>query len=122
MALAETISEPSLKAAVQAKTEQVRTNCEFAREWRNKRLAHTDLLNLREGQASALPAVTITNVENALESIRDLLSSVENHYRLPPVLSSHDPWGARPLVYHLKEADRAICAERQRWNDLATKA
>ena len=122
MALADTISDPGLKASVQAKMEQVRQNCEFARMLRNRRIAHTDLATLREGRALALPPVDSANIDTALKSIDDLLTLVEDQYGLPHVLLGSDPWGAKPLVYHLQKAKRAIDDEQQRWREAAKGA
>ena len=119
MALADTISDPGLKASVQAKTEQVRQNCEFARTLRNRRIAHTDLLTQREGLALALPPVDSANIDTALKSIDELLTLVEDHYGLPHILLGPNPWGAKPLVYHLERAERAIEEERQCWREAA---
>jgi len=120
MALTDTISDPALKASIETKMNKVREGCEFARKWRNRRLAHTDLVTLREGHVLALPSVDSANIETALKSIDDLLTLVEDRYGLPHVLLASDPWGAKPLIYHLEKAKRAIDDERQRWRKLAT--
>jgi len=122
MALTETISDPTLKASVETKTEEVRKNCQFARKWRNRRLAHTDLETLREGYPLALPPVASTNIHTALKSIDDLLTLIENHYGLPHFLLGRDPWGAKSLVYYLEKAKHAIDDEQQRWREAAKGA
>jgi len=71
----------------------VRKSCEFARKWRNQRLAHTDLINRRKGHALTLPPVTGNDIESALKSIGDLLTLVEDHYGLPHSVLGPDPWG-----------------------------
>jgi hypothetical protein len=53
MALTDLISDPALKVRLQTRMEEVRENCQFARKWRNRRLAHTDLVTVREGRALA---------------------------------------------------------------------
>jgi hypothetical protein len=121
-ALNDRVSDPALKASMEIKTEEVRENCQFARKWRNRRLAHTDLITLREGHALALPPVDSANIDTALKSIDDLLTLVEDHYGLPHVLLGSDPWGAKPLIYHLERAKRAIDDEQQRWHETAKGA
>jgi hypothetical protein len=108
LALDKMISDPVFRASVRAEEQQVRKACEFARRWRNKRLAHTDFVTLREGHAATLPPVTTANIENAVKSVLGLLSSVEGHYGLLRSVQHPDPWGARSLVYYLQEATRAV--------------
>jgi len=119
MALTDMISDPALRASMGTKTKEVRENCQFARKWRNRRLAHTDLVTLRQGHALALPPVDSANIDTALKSIDDLLTLVEDHYGLPHVLLGSDPWGAKPLVYHLQKAKRAIDDEQKRRREVA---
>jgi hypothetical protein len=97
------IRDPTLKAQIKTKTEKVKTECEFARQWRNKRLAHTDLVAFRAG-ISSLPAVNVKNVDDAIASSLDLLKSIEEHYGFPPSTSVVDPWGASALVRIVKQA------------------
>lgn len=119
MALKDLVSDPGFKASVQAKAEEARDKCTFARTWRNRRLAHTDLVSFREGHATTLPAVNSPDIAEALKSIGDLLILIESHYGAPHFLLGPDPWGAKSLVYYLERAERAISEERQRWFDLA---
>jgi hypothetical protein len=119
MRLAKSIPDEDFRAQVRKDGEEVQKKCEFARKWRNRRLAHTDLMSLRNEHASPLPSVTSKNVEDALESMRILLNSVELHYGLPEcALVGPDPWGARSLAHYLEEAVRAEENENQRWREL----
>jgi len=121
MLLAGLIPHQDFSAQVRKDAEEVRKKCQFAREWRDKRLAHTDLTTLRNERVSPLPRVTSKNIEDAVESIRALLNSVEQHYGLAPFLSFPDPWGARSLVHYLEEVVRAKDNERERWRKLAER-
>lgn len=121
MGLTEMIADPALKASVRSKTEQVRRDCDFARKWRNRRLAHTDLITLRQGNVLTLPSVTSTNVENALKSIGELLTQVGDHYGLPHFVLGPNPWGAKSLVYYLDRAKRAVEDEQQSWHEAVKK-
>ncbi len=109
--------DESFSSQVQNHAKEVRNKCEFAHKWRNKRLAHIDLLTLRKEQSSPLPGVMSRNVEDALKAMSTLLDSVEQHYGLPQSVSFHDPWGARSLVHYLERAIRAIDSERERWGE-----
>jgi len=106
MRLADQIHDPSLKASVRNQAAQAKTRCEFARAWRNKRLAHMDLLNLRTGKVSNLPNVNVNDVDEAVKSIRDLLTSVGSHYSLRPSGQMAAPWGSKSLLYYLEKAAR----------------
>ena len=52
----------------------------FAREWRNKRLAHNDLTHAIDASATTLPAVSRQNVEDALDSLRQIMNCVHSRY------------------------------------------
>src|SRR6267378_1927565 len=69
MRLAEEVTDPTLKATVQAKAEHARKSCEFARDWRNQVIAHTDLEILRTGRAAVLPQVNAPAIDGAIKSI-----------------------------------------------------
>ena len=58
-----------------------RDKCAFAREQRNKRIAHNDLLT--KLQAETLSSPTTTNVEAALETIRALMNAIEKYFHEP---------------------------------------
>jgi len=106
MMLPKLISDPALRASVSTAAERVRQSCEFAREWRNRWLAHTDLETFRNEQASTLPPVTSSNIEDGLESMRALLNSIDERYGLPPSGLLPDPFGVRSLVFYLEEGTR----------------
>lgn len=106
MRLAGQIHDPSLKASIENQAAPTKTRCEFARKWRKKKLAHTDLVTLRNGPVSTLPSVNSEHIDDALKFIRDLLNSVANYYSLPPSASVVDPWGSKSLVYYLEKAVR----------------
>ena len=64
--LADSIADATLKTHVSTAASQLHNDCEFARIWRNRRLAHTDLPTLRNGHASTLPSVTSAQIEGAV--------------------------------------------------------
>jgi hypothetical protein len=91
--LAESVGDGDLKRKVAGGLKKVKEKCEFARRWRDKRLAHADLKSMRNGRASPLPAVWSKNIDDALESMRAVLKSVEEHYHLTQSASCRDPFG-----------------------------
>jgi AbiU2 len=123
MALADVVSDPTFKASVQAEAKKARDSCQFARKWRNRRLAHADLLTLRQGYggASTLPPVNGPMIDEALKAIGGVLDLVGGQYGLPHFGLARDPWGARSLLTHLERAKRAFEDERQGWRDAARK-
>lgn len=104
MGLADRIPDIALKIRVEMQARQVKKNCEFARELRNHRLVHTDLETFRNG--STRLQIFSKHIEDALGSMRALLSSIEQHYGHPPSMVAKDPWGAQSLIYHLENAVR----------------
>lgn len=105
MALADAISDSVLKAWVTARVLQIKKDCQFAREPRNRRLAHADLGSLVNNTAG--PKILSMHVEDALKSMRDLLNSISQHYGYPPSLVIKDPFGAQSLIYYLETGARA---------------
>jgi hypothetical protein len=105
--LADVISDPTLKAAVASAADQARGKCEFARQWRDKWLAHTDLAVNQRGWASALPSVTAKHIEDAIDSLSTTLNLIEGYYSHPPVVRIKDPFEAKSLLHYLEEGLRA---------------
>ena len=94
------------KVVVQELLELTLERCQFAREWRNRRLAHIDLLTLRKQHPEPLPDASRRDVENALQATRNLLNWFEGHYRDGEVIYGvlREPGDADSLIYHLKRA------------------
>jgi AbiU2 len=118
--LADSIPDASLRDQVRKDADRVRMKCEFARNWRNKRLAHLDLATVRNECAVPLPDVANKDVRDALKSMHELLNVVRRHYGVPSLLTSSDPWGARSLVSHLEQAVRAQADADRHWRELAS--
>jgi len=110
MALADLISDDALKDRVNAQSIQVKKNCEFAREPRNRRLAHADLGSFRGGAEG--PKILSKHVEDALKSMHEVLGSIRQYYGYPPSVLVKDPFGAKSLLYYLESAVRVETASR----------
>ena len=100
------ISDPELKASVETAIDDLVKNCEFARDMRNRWLAHTDLKTARREHPHTLPAVMPEDIARALQCLRAVLLLIEEHYSFPPTLTLRDPWGAEALVHRLQIAAR----------------
>jgi hypothetical protein len=102
LGLSAKIRDPELGARVQAAADMAKNDCGFARGWRHKRLAHTDLSSLRTGY-QGFPSVHEENIKTAIHSLHTALGDVGEYFRQAPVLLIQDPWGASALVCHLEK-------------------
>jgi len=94
--LAADISDPALRDQVQALEIQVRSKSEDAKIWRNKKLAHNDLLRLLK-KSAPVPAIQISELTSALALIREAMnlgSSVS--VAVAPAFKTTNAWGASP--------------------------
>jgi hypothetical protein len=78
--LQELITDAKLKERISELANSVRERTKFARDWRNRLLAHRDLDIALERPAKPLEAVSRKNVEDALASIGVLLNEVDALY------------------------------------------
>jgi hypothetical protein len=73
--------EIAVKAEVEAKIAAALTRCGFARDWRNRRIAHGDYeLELDIPGANPLTPTSRQMVREALESLCDVINAVGLHY------------------------------------------
>ncbi|UCF05216.1 MAG: hypothetical protein JSV33_15060 [bacterium] len=116
--LAELIPDPIVAEDVHNLVNTAIQKCSFAREWRNRHLAHRDLdLAMETRQATALPGVSRQSVIDALSAISAVLNRVESHYFDSEVAFGHflvhDD--ADALVHHLVVAVRYGERKRERF-------
>jgi len=91
----------------------------FARDWRNRHIAHRDLKLAIDENAEPLPAVPMQQVDDALASFAAVLNTTLLHFEdseigFKHMLSPHT--GAEHLIYLL---DDALTAEKEREARLA---
>jgi hypothetical protein len=106
--------EVAVKAEVEAKIAAALTRCAFARDWRNRRIAHRDYeLELDLPGANPLTPTSRQMVREALASLSEVINAVGLHYLDSTNLfdsgSSHS--GALSLLYVM---DAGLEAQRQR--------
>lgn len=114
--LANAIDDPALKAATLLSIDDALSKCEFARDWRNRHIAHADMdLALNEA-AQPLAEASRQTVNEALSAIQDVLNSVAipllgsaTHFDAMAILNSGDD-----LVYLLDYAIRKRGEQRER--------
>src|SRR6266853_6052206 len=73
-----------LKLDIEGRFSKARDKCAFTKDQRNKRIVHPDLST--KLQVDMLPSPTMTNIEEALESIRRVMNVVELYF-FPPIYS-----------------------------------
>jgi hypothetical protein len=79
--LPELIDDATQKEKVNELVKIALEKTEFCRDWRNRRLAHTDLDLAINEQATPLASADVKNTTAALESIAAVLNSVQIHYK-----------------------------------------
>lgn len=112
---------PALVAAeilpsVEVLVDEALRRCGFARDWRNRRIAHRDLALALGQNATPLATASRQGVKEALDSIVSLLDAIQLHYQnataaygvVPPV--GH----AEALLYVLRDGLEAEARRRKR--------
>ncbi len=97
--------------------ETAKGRSEFARDWRNRHLAHRDLGLVLGKNAEPLAAASRRNVIDALEAIGTVLNAVEFHYTGFRVRYETFPTtgDAESLLHVLRDGVEAEAAQRERF-------
>jgi hypothetical protein len=93
---------------------RVESATRFARDWRDRRLAHRDRDHARDPSAKPLKPASRASTEAALESLRDLMNLVDHHFGGDGIQYEHsiEPLGgAGSLLLYL---DGGLEAEQHR--------
>ena len=106
--LAPLVPEATLRARVEALASECVAKAAFAREHRNKRLAHADLSHSLNQKAFPLSGISRAHVEEMLLSFRELMNCLDNQYRDTTVAYEHfiTSTGAPALVSRLQRFER----------------
>jgi len=92
--------------------------CAFARDWRNRHIAHRDRnLALDPKSAEPLAAASRRSVKDALESIGAVLNAVELRYTGTTVAYEHSspsPGDAKSLLHVIRDGVEARSSKRER--------
>lgn len=102
------IADASLRIELENLCDEALQAAEFAREHRNKRIAHQDHDYLRNKSAGPLSGISRALVEKMLYALRAVLNRLDLHFRDTTVLYEEfvDESGARVLVHKLKKLER----------------
>jgi hypothetical protein len=117
------VADPALRQEVQTSVDAAKTAASFAKDWRNRRLAHRDLALALENAAQPLPGISRQNVEVALSAFRVVLNTLhEKYFDSKIAFELFQVHGdAEALVYHLgvaKAADERRFERLRRGNPL----
>lgn len=110
------IEDYELQAAVTNMVERAVKCTEFARDWRNRHIAHRDLALAIDDQAAPLKDGSRKLVEDALRAIRETMNRVDLHYRGSEVAYEHfmsGASGADAVLFHLRESIEVEQKERR---------
>ena len=72
--------EPHLAARLKKLLDTLDDKCRDFRAWRNKRLAHADLVTAMQSGVHPLPGISRQMIEDALTLIREYMNTIEGHY------------------------------------------
>ena len=103
--LATLLAPSPIASNVESQANAALAACEFARDWRNRRLAHRDLsLALGQGVQPLAPASRAA-VKSALVALEELLNAVSSHYLESTTMFDLGPSGedAVSLLYLLRD-------------------
>ena len=104
------IQDEGFKKTVAAKIDAVIAGSKFAKQWRNKHIAHLDLkLALEDETAEQLESASRAQVNDALALIVDVMNTVATHYGVAPTAFKEATRrnGAISLIYLMNEGLRA---------------
>jgi len=103
------IGDPKFRAELQSLCDFAVLKTEFARDHRNKRIAHQDHGYTTDRSLNPLTGVSRECVEAMLSSLRQVMNHLDGHFRDSTVMYERfvDQSGARVLISKLKQLERA---------------
>jgi hypothetical protein len=113
--LSHLIHEPAVKSEVERLCDEALAASAFAREWRNRRIAHRDLDLALGGNVQPLEFASKQEVTAALEALAGIMNAIARRY-LDSTTSFGSiirPSGARNLLYVIDDGLHAAAARRE---------
>jgi hypothetical protein len=92
--LVEMATESGFRAKLISQAERARHLSGFCRDWRNRRLAHTDFELATRKSASPLETANRLKVREALAAIADFMNTINSHFQDSAIMFLED-WGAQ---------------------------
>jgi hypothetical protein len=117
--LAELTIDEGLRAKVVQLLEVVSEKTGFARDWRNRHIAHNDLDLSLDRSATPLVDASRLKVKEALQAIANVMNAIDFHYFHSETKYdlSDALGGAMALLYALDRSDRVQREREKRWMD-----
>jgi len=102
------IDDSTLRSEIQALCDKALASAAFAREHRNKRIAHQDHDYLSKRGSNPLNGVSRASMEEMLAALRSVLNRLNNYFRDSTIMYEDfvDESGARLLIHKLKKLER----------------
>lgn len=96
------------------------TSCESFREWRNRKIAHSDLDIALKVSSDPLPGISRATIEKSLEKVRDFMNRINNHFFDSHTIYEHfiTHSGGDVLLGKLKIAEEVENTKRKKYLDL----
>jgi len=112
------LADNAIADQLAAAVETANVACAFARDWRNRRIAHNDLLLMTKRSATPLAPASRDDVRKALDSLVAVLDVVSRHYTGSTNLlkGTGTPEGAVALLHVLQDGVRERDARHARWD------
>ena len=101
---------PSLRAELDRCVSDAHERAAFARDWRNRQVAHLDLRTALGTHAEPLSRYTRAQVQSAIETIAETLNKVSKHFDGNTTMFSefiHGHGSAESLIRHLRRTSAA---------------
>jgi hypothetical protein len=109
--------EARLRGRVKTLLQECLQKCSFARDWRNRSIAHRELtLAIQDPSAQPLAPGSRQTVREAVESIEALLNAVESHYLRSEIGFEHtvSVGDAESLLYVIRDGVEAARSRHER--------
>jgi AbiU2 len=114
--LADLIDDQLVANEVRRLVERAWQSCEFCRDWRNRRIAHSELALSVEVGIRPLKPASRDGVNRALQSLTDVLNAVTNHYtQSTTFFEGVNSGSAVNLLYVIHEGLKGREQRRARW-------
>lgn len=102
------VEDKELKQNLKKKIDKAKTNSKFCRDWRNRRIAHSDLKLAIEDRSTPLEPSSRKAINDTLSAIVDVINQVTLHYQVSnTVFDVHNRLGGgESLLYIIDDGLR----------------
>jgi hypothetical protein len=110
------VDHEATKQSVIAALKTLIADTTFCRDWRNRYIAHRDLILATDKSATSLESATKNQIDGALDSIGGILNLVQSHYANAQTHFEigYGPGGAISVLYVLGDGYRAQAQREER--------